>query len=474
MSSLSDDIPSLLALGNVSVFWRQVSTTEDVWRKLFQSVFHKLEPSDEYFLENGAPKPTLLKEAKTKQGGTLPVGPSSYYHLFATKYPLHQRWMKQQFSSSLILNDKQLDKAFSMMVQWRGFCVTAGSDGAVCLWNPKNFSNTNSSKVASSSSSSTPKPPKLKPFRVFQIHQGHIWWMTIQGDLCFTVGSDGTFKVSNLEPLVASDPLNAVVEQITVLDWNIPIWCIDVNRRSRKVVIGTQDGHVVLMSWKKGNWKQWKALRTVKLRSGIWDVCLLPGRFAVCANIDICIYNFEASEIESSFDAENPPPAPANNALISVNRRAVLTPVDLKLPKEGQEAIPNRPRGGLTRNLNFIDGQLVAACSTVGLEAWDIDTAERLWTLDTRGYDVFDVGMTNNKLVCVGTDEDTGMAAVIVFDGPSRTFVLESGPDQGIGRVFSTCVTDGSIYVCAVNGLYHIDFNPREKGKKDDSSCVIS
>lgn len=473
LTSLSDDIPALLALGKVSVFWRQISTTEDVWRRLFQRVFHKLEPSDEYFLEHGAPKPTLLKEARTGLG-PLPIGPSSYYHLFAAKYPLHRRWVKQQFTTSLIPNYGHADKVFPMMIAWRGFCVTAGSDGNVSLWDPKNFSTSSSSKSAHSSTS-TPKPSKLKPFRTIPVHEGHIWWMVIQGDLCFTVGSDGRLKVMNLEPLVTLDAQNAVLEQIVVLSLNIPIWCIDVNRKSRKVVIGTQDGHVMLLSWKKGNWKQWKAVRNVKLRSGIWDVCLLPGRrFAVCANIDICIYHFDPSAVEASFDAENPPPAALDNALCSMNRRAVVTPVDLKLPKEGEENMPNRPRAGLTRNLNFIDGQLIAACSTVGLEAWNVDSGERLWTLSTRGYDVFDVGMTNNKLVCVGTDEDTALANVIVFDGPTRTFLLESGPDVSIGRVFSTCVTDGSIYVCAVSGLYHINFAQSEKGKKDDSSCVIS
>jgi hypothetical protein len=481
LGGLQDDLGSLMALSSVSVTWRQISTSEESFRSLFMATFAKLEPSDEYFLENGAPKPTLLKPAKAKEGHVVPPGPSSYFHLYAHKYPLHKRWIRRQFTTSLFKAVSDAER-FSMLVPWRGFCVTAASDGNVCFWDPKSFATASSSSSSSSSTASssntkdTPNvtiKPKQKPRRLFNVHTAHIWWMTIQGDLCFTVSSDGCFKVTNLEPLI-TDFDNANLETITVISSDIPIWAIDVLRRSRRVVVGAQNGLVTLLSWKKGKWKEWKVIRSVKLQGGIWDVCLLPNqRFAACCNIDIRVYNFEPSDVEKELDAEFPPTA-VQGALVPNFQRAVITPPDILLPAEGTFTLEQRSRAGLTRNLNFVDGLLISACSTVGLEAYNVDTGERVWTLKTKGVDIFDVGMTNNKLVCAGTDETTGYASVIVFDGRTHELILETGPTSSIGRVFSTCVTDESIYVCAVGSLYHVNFVPAGKTSKEDSGCVIS
>ena len=463
MESLVDDIPSLVRLGQVSSFWRQVSTSEALWRQMFYHKFCKLEPTDAYFLEHGVPKPTLLQASKP-QLPNIPAGMSPYWHLFMQKWSLHKLWNVKTANTSFIKPSSDIER-FSMMSPWRGFCVTAGSDGRLCFWDPRNFLTDTSLASSSTSSKNKGKP---KPWKQSPLHEYHIWWMTIQEDLCFTVGSDGKLMVTNLAPLV--DDHEAVLETVEVM-WNpVPYWALDVSLSERLCIIGSQNGNITLFEWDADDWRKWKIIRSVRLGAGVWDVCLLPGRrFAACGFNSIAIYDFTPTPSELRQDEESPV-APTRAALLGEPKRLErVTKPEYTLPTE----INPKTRPVMARNLNYSRGMLLAAVAGSGIEAWDIDKRELLWTIEHDSIDTFDVQLINNKLVCVGTDM-TGSAVVSVFDIATRELILRTAHDRPVGRVFSTCVTDESIYICAVDGTVHIRFAAKEDKKESSSGCVVS
>lgn len=503
----TDDLPSLVSLGSVSSYWRRVSTSEPLWRQLFLRHFTRLEPSDEYFLQHGVPKPTLLRE---KTGGMATAGPSSYWHLFANKWPLLQYWYKGKATINTIKATTDIER-FSMMVEWRGFCVTGGSDGRLCFWDPKQF---RFQKAFAATKKKAKAEPKADPEiwrEIKNLHEYHIWWMTIQGDLCFTVGSDGTLKVTDLAPLI-DDPA-APLETIVVMSDHAPYWAIDVSLADRLVVIGSQVGYVTVLEWEKDDWRKWKMLRSVKLGAGVWDVCLLPQRrIAACGYKNISIYDFNPLPTELRQDEEDPA-TPVRNALIAQPKRHErLTIPAFSLPYvdhnvKATTAFPS-PHGlyvapqmraedaaaeaavaandpapivqqvRAVRNLNFTRGLLIAAVVGRGIEAWNVDTRELVWFIDTNSIDVFDIQQSNNKLVCVGTDVLIGYPVILTYDFQTQTLIRQVSPDGAIGRVFSACVTDDSIYVCAVDLALNISFSEKKDGieleKKESSSCVVS
>lgn len=515
MENFADDIPALVSLGSVSSFWRQVSTSETLWRKLFFLRFSRLEPNDEHFLEHSVPKPGLLQQSSA-QGKAASAGPSSYWHLFSSKWAQHKHWRTGNEHIQMVKPSTDIER-FSMMVPWRGFCVTAGSDGRICFWDPNKF---HYDKGA--------KPSKKKASKVIPeiwrelrgLHEYHIWWMLIEGDLCFTVGSDGTFKVTDLSPLVA-DPM-AELETITVV-WNsVPYWAIDVSLADCQAVIGSQSGVLTVFEWEKDDWKKWKALRTVKLGSGVWDVCLLPGRrFAACGFKNISVYDFKPQSAEIRQDDREPPVASHGALLGEPKRQERFTPPNTSIPylsslhptspadtssaasssyvPPQKKAIaadasssapsssdPSSPtttaesppaeRIYMVRNLKVTSGLLIGAVVGKGLDAFDVHSGELVWSIPLNGEDIFDIQQVNNRLVGVGTDE-FGFAVVVVWDIVSRKVIARAAGSQSIGRVFSACVTDDAIYVCGVDAMLHITFPENAKNAKKESNssgCVVS
>lgn len=526
MEHFADDIPALISLGSVSSFWRQVSTSETLWRKLFFHRFSRLEPTDAHFLEHSVPQPGLLQQSSA-QGKATSAGPSSYWHLFAAKWAQHKHWRTGNEHVQMVKPSTDIER-FSMMVPWRGFCVTAGSDGRICFWDPNKFHYDSGAKP--SKKKSTKVIPEI--WRELRgLHEYHIWWMLIEGDLCFTVGSDGTFKVTDLSPLV-NDPM-AELETITVI-WNsVPYWAIDVSPEECQAVIGSQSGVLTVFEWEKDDWRKWKALRTVKLGSGVWDVCLLPGRrFAACGFKNISVYDFKSESGERRQDDREPTVASHGALLGEPKRQERFTPPNMSIPhlpslhptspatsssssvpyvapqRRDEEAAllapsssassssapsasasapsssntdttaaePPKERVHMVRNLKVSSGLLIAAVVNKGIDAFDVNTGDLVWSIPLKGEDIFDLQQVNNRLVGVGTDE-FGFAVVIVWDIVSRKVIARAAGSQSIGRVFSACVTDDAIYVCGVDAMLHITFPENAKNSKKESNssgCVVS
>lgn len=567
LEGLSDDVQSLLSVGRVSLHWRQVATSEALWRSVFLRSFVRLEPMDEYFLNHGVPTLPLLslsrkindkKASKEKE----PTGPSSFWHLFAHKWSTQRRWNATRMRTNLISPSVGTER-FSMMVLWRGYCVTAGSDGRVCIWEHESFESKSSEspvsiKLPPHATSIAKEKAKAKILKELQLHEYHIWWMMIEGDLCFTVGSDGKFRVTNLEPL-ATQGADAEIETITVVSSAWSYWAIDVDPERRLCIIGSQVGTIVLLRWAEDDWRQWERLRNVKLGAGVWDLCLLQtDQFAACGYQNIAIYNFEptdAEKREDEYNRENEQNNNQNTGLVSESKREKRTKYDFTIPPEfdiepikpittsnntetnnpvqattssapssptapaaasssapsassssSQSTSPPLPattaptassssissatqtaeqnaviasfdapqrKSMMCRNLKWIGGLLIAAIVERGLEAWDVKTRELVWSISDADFDIFDVQQINNKLVVVGSDRSTGFAVVRVYDARTRQLLLAAEPDEQVGRIFSVCVTDESIYVCAVEAMLHIQFT-QKSGKKDSKGCVIS